>query len=699
MPEIQFAPSMTASPVKSNQIIPEDVKRKIMAAQLLQEMAADGSKPIYSKNAGYAKLLAGALGGAMEGYETNKENQAQATSWDNISKAMGGNSPGGPPASTVSNPSSEPGPKALGAALSDEISKAVTGPSESDAPKTTLVGNNPDMNNLPRGLRNNNPGNIEDGSFAKKMPGYAGTDGRFAKFAALENGQGAMDSLLASYGARGINNVSGVINRWAPASDGNPVGNYASSVAKAAGVDPNAQIDLGDPALRQKLITGMSQFENGRPVPMAQPIPNAVQGENQAQPIPNTGTQPQAQPAQGMPQPMPQGIDRNAAAAALRDPRVPTEMKMHLLQQMQPSLKIMQTPDGSIYGVNERSGAVTPIMKVAPKGVNVKIDERLADPATGQVLLGSETKPQVVPEGGALVGASGAPIYKSDPKLQSVPENNRLVNSQGGIILPSDKQQFRPLTDPAERQKYGIPSTDKRVFQVGPDNKVYEAGGNLVSIENKAESALEAGRGTGLAKRLNAIADDGADAHVDIQTVGRLRQLASAVDPGTKTALLERIRASTGIPLDPNADNVQAASAIIKYMMPRMRVAGAGTTSDRDLAAFEASLPSLTGTPGGNQIIMDTLEGMAQFKKSRAGIAADWQNGDLSAKAADQKMNELPNPFERFNAARQPQQGAAATAPVGAATPQAPTPQEPTATNPQTGQKIILKDGKWVPLQ
>src|ERR1700745_3350557 len=30
----------------------------------------------------------------------------------------------------------------------------------------------------PRGVRNNNPGNIEDGEFAKSQPGYMGSDGR-----------------------------------------------------------------------------------------------------------------------------------------------------------------------------------------------------------------------------------------------------------------------------------------------------------------------------------------------------------------------------------------------------------------------------------------------------------------------------------------------------------------------------------------
>jgi len=43
-------------------------------------------------------------------------------------------------------------------------------------PSTASAG--PPGGQLPRGLRNNNPGNIEDGALAKSLPGYAGSDGR-----------------------------------------------------------------------------------------------------------------------------------------------------------------------------------------------------------------------------------------------------------------------------------------------------------------------------------------------------------------------------------------------------------------------------------------------------------------------------------------------------------------------------------------
>lgn len=120
----------------------------------------------------------------------------------------------------------------------------------------------------PRGIRLNNPLNIEAGPFAQSIPGFQGSDGRFARFASLDQGIAAADRLLSVYGQQGINTVAGVINKWAPPTENNSRA-YAATVAKALGVDPGAQINLADPAVRQKLIGAMAQVENGRPLPQS----------------------------------------------------------------------------------------------------------------------------------------------------------------------------------------------------------------------------------------------------------------------------------------------------------------------------------------------------------------------------------------------------------------------------------------------
>jgi hypothetical protein len=121
---------------------------------------------------------------------------------------------------------------------------------------------------LPRGFRNNNPLNIEAGNFTQGLPGFQGSDGRFARFASMDQGLAAADKLLESYGARGLNTPLAIISRWAPAGDGNnnPQA-YAATVARQMGVAPDAPLDMSSPEVRRRLAVAMAQVENGRPLP------------------------------------------------------------------------------------------------------------------------------------------------------------------------------------------------------------------------------------------------------------------------------------------------------------------------------------------------------------------------------------------------------------------------------------------------
>ncbi|MDO3558291.1 hypothetical protein [Ralstonia pseudosolanacearum] len=111
----------------------------------------------------------------------------------------------------------------------------------------------------PRNLRNNNPGNIEYGAWAKAH-GATGSDGRFAVFPDAATGSAAVDALLQNYGNRGLNTVSGVIGRWAPASE-NDTSGYAATVAKRLGVGANDRLNMADPAVRQALGREIARYE------------------------------------------------------------------------------------------------------------------------------------------------------------------------------------------------------------------------------------------------------------------------------------------------------------------------------------------------------------------------------------------------------------------------------------------------------
>ena len=66
-----------------------------------------------------------------------------------------------------------------------------------------------------RNVRNNNPGNIEYGSFAKSL-GAVGTDGRFAVFPTEQVGSKAQEALLFDSTNYKNKNLAQAVSRWAP---------------------------------------------------------------------------------------------------------------------------------------------------------------------------------------------------------------------------------------------------------------------------------------------------------------------------------------------------------------------------------------------------------------------------------------------------------------------------------------------------
>lgn len=185
---------------------------------------------------------------------------------------------------------------------------------------------------------------------------------------------------------------------------------------------------------------------------------------------------------------------------------------------------------------------------------------------------------------------------------------------------------------------------------------IAEAKRSQVNIDQRAENAEEMARGQGMGKRLNEIADEGGKAQEDAVMFQRFGQLLGNVETGGKTALLEGIRQMTNgtVTLDPNVDNVQALNAAVQYLAPRLRVPGTGAQSDAELRNFMNSVPTLAGQPGGNKIILDSLQGLVKYKLQRAEIAQAWQSGEISGKEATKQIQSLPSPFANLPKVEEP---------------------------------------------
>lgn len=111
----------------------------------------------------------------------------------------------------------------------------------------------------PRGIRNNNPGNIRSGDSWRGLSGV--DDAGFVIFSGPEWGIRAMTVLIRNYrNLYGIRTIRGIVSRWAPTNE-NDTGAYISSVSQQTGIGPDQ--DLSDAQLPQ-LLAAIIRHENGQ---------------------------------------------------------------------------------------------------------------------------------------------------------------------------------------------------------------------------------------------------------------------------------------------------------------------------------------------------------------------------------------------------------------------------------------------------
>lgn len=153
----------------------------------------------------------------------------------------------------------------------------------------------------PRGIRNNNPGNIVQSGIAWRGKLANPTDPRFEQFDTPLNGIRALAKLLLSYQDRhGLRTPRGIINRWAPPVENDSLA-YAKAFGDALGVGIDETVDLHRPNTLLAATTAIIRHENGQqpyvPTLIAEAVADALEIEAPA------GTPPAEAPAAAPPQP------------------------------------------------------------------------------------------------------------------------------------------------------------------------------------------------------------------------------------------------------------------------------------------------------------------------------------------------------------------------------------------------------------
>ena len=131
----------------------------------------------------------------------------------------------------------------------------------------------------PRGVRNNNPGNLrvsESNHWQGRADWHQRTpeqrlERAFEVFVDPEHGIRALAITLVSYYDRhGLTNLRGLIGRWAPQAENDTAG-YVLSVARRMSTDPSMPLDLHDYDVMRALVVAIIVHENGM-----QPYPDGV---------------------------------------------------------------------------------------------------------------------------------------------------------------------------------------------------------------------------------------------------------------------------------------------------------------------------------------------------------------------------------------------------------------------------------------
>jgi hypothetical protein len=120
---------------------------------------------------------------------------------------------------------------------------------------------------LPRGYRNNNPGNIRHSStsFLGEIPRQEATDTDFKQFKNRVYGYRAMFVILNTYYRKyRLNTIREWISRWAPSADGNHTLAYIDTVCTRTRIPADTPVNIGNEEQMTALVAAMAFVENGK---------------------------------------------------------------------------------------------------------------------------------------------------------------------------------------------------------------------------------------------------------------------------------------------------------------------------------------------------------------------------------------------------------------------------------------------------
>jgi hypothetical protein len=287
---------------------------------------------------------------------------------------------------------------------------------------------------------------------------------------------------------------------------------------------------------------------------------------------------------------------------------------------------------------------------------------------TGFQTFAAALDPLILPElrgGGEAIRKSGAQRVAAGNKNKTI----EMLRARGrddladmverGMLSPTDaagqllatpKEKGKVVDASVLRQMFPGAKIDDGLYNLKPDGTASKIGGGGVSVNVGGEGAEAFDKEFGRldAQALAEVAGVGAAASRSLAQIARLEALLSNIDSGMGASVQE-FAGRFGIQTK-GLDDIQAANALISALVPAQRPAGSGPMSDADLELFKRSLPSIINSPGGNQIIINTLRGLAEYDAEGARIVQRLRNKDITQTEAFELLYNRADPFAAFKA-------------------------------------------------
>jgi hypothetical protein len=280
---------------------------------------------------------------------------------------------------------------------------------------------------------------------------------------------------------------------------------------------------------------------------------------------------------------------------------------------------------------------------------------------TGYQRFARALDPLIMPEmrAGAAIEKQGAARVAADRRNKTV-EMLRLRKRddladmvERGMISPTDAAS-QMLTTPKDDRTAGIKEYQQAVSDgfkgtfLEYKTALQKAGATSVTVGGEGAEAFDKEFGKLDAQSLADVAKVGATASRSLAQIGRLEALLGNIDSGMG-ASIQQFAGNFGIQTD-GLDDIQAASALINALVPAQRPPGSGPMSDADLELFKQSLPRIINSPGGNQIIINTMRGLAEYDAEGARIVQRLRKKEITQAEAFELLNSRADPFANFKA-------------------------------------------------